>query len=310
MAILSAPFSIEGIGVALGENKLLIRESFPEFVSVIERTGIESVYSTDGSALDLAVNALEHLKSKNPELVQKARVLILVTQSPEYLLPATAFELHKRADLRPDMLVFDINQGCSGFIHGMLVATSMASMFENVLLVCADAYRKKLRLNDRSTQTVFSDGATATLITSRPSLRIGASENFSDGSGIAHLFQGNDATLNEGYLHMSGSDVWLFTKRVVEKQIRSTVMKAGLEISDIDDIYLHQASKLVLDGLKEKLADARSIPTNISDYGNTVSSTIPLLLSSRIETFNRSTSVLCGFGVGLSSSCIVTSPCG
>ncbi len=310
MAILSSPFSIEGIGVALGENKLIIRESFPEFVNVIEKTGIESVYSTDGSALDLGVKALAHLKSQIPELTQKAEVLILVTQSPEYLLPATAFELHKRADLKSDMLVFDINQGCSGFIHGLLVAASMASMFKNVLLVCADAYRKKLRLNDRSTQTVFSDGATATLISSRPSLQIDACENFSDGSGLAHLFQGNNATLNEGYLHMSGSDVWLFTKRVVEKQIRSTVLKAALEISDIDDIYLHQASKLVLDGLREKLVDARSIPTNIRDYGNTVSSTIPLLLSNRLKVFNQSTSVLCGFGVGLSSSCIVTKPCG
>ncbi len=104
---------------------------------------------------------------------------------------------------------------------------------------------------------------------------------------------------------MAGGDVLLFTKRVVYKQAEEVIERANLTLKDIDSVVVHQASKLVLDELERRFGDQVVFPRNIEKYGNTVSSSIPLLIQDSLEKINNQTTVMCGFGVGLSSSCLV-----
>jgi len=256
----------------LGENSVPIRSTFPEYSKVIEKTGIEVVHETSKSALDLAHEALEKLLNSNPELRSEIGCIIYVSQS---------------------------------LVQALSIASKMIAEFRNVVIVCSDTYRAKIEVGDRSTSVVFSDAASATWISSREMLRVVAETHYSDGSGGKFLQQVVPAAGEVSFIKMSGADVLLFTRRIVPHEIEMALSKASLHPEDIDYCFLHQASKLVLDGLIERFPGFKSIPVNIENLGNTVSSSIPILMSEYKTVINESKSVLSGFGVGLSTATIV-----
>jgi 3-oxoacyl-[acyl-carrier-protein] synthase-3 len=298
-------FAIEDIQYVLGENSVPIRSTFPEYSKVIEKTGIEVVHETSKSALDLAHEALEKLLNSNPELRSEIGCIIYVSQSPVNFLPSGACLLQSRSSIANSVMAFDIGQGCSGFVQALSVASKMIAEFRNVVIVCSDTYRAKIEVGDRSTSVVFSDAASATWVSSREMLRVVAETHYSDGSGGKFLQQVVPAAGEVSYIKMSGADVLLFTRRIVPHEIELALSKASLHPEDIDYCFLHQASKLVLDGLIERFPGFKSIPVNIENLGNTVSSSIPILMSEYKTVINESKSVLSGFGVGLSTATIV-----
>jgi len=299
------PFEIVKVVGCLGDRALRVRDHYPEFEKVLAKTGIETVYSASVDAAELAGRAASNLLDQTTINRNAITALLVVSQSPRYFLPGISSLVHAEIGLSSSCIAFDINQGCSGFVQGLIVANSFVEHGQYVLLVCTDTYRQKTRPGDRSTQTVFSDGATATLISAEPKVMIAAEEHFSDGSGRRHLYQKVDESENDGFLHMAGSDVYVFTKRIVESQIRSAVAKAGLLPSDIQSVFPHQASRLVLNELSAKLHDFREVVVDVEHTGNLVSSSIPYLLTRRLDDLYQGANVLTGFGVGLSASTVV-----
>jgi 3-oxoacyl-[acyl-carrier-protein] synthase-3 len=107
---------------------------------------------------------------------------------------------------------------------------------------------------------------------------------------------------------MSGGDVFLFTKRIVEPQIRLLLDMTKIEESSVDLLVPHQASQLVLETLDSKFPKVGKFVNLVGETGNTVSSSIPIALKQHLTAFNESTTVLSGFGVGLACSSIVLKP--
>jgi 3-oxoacyl-[acyl-carrier-protein] synthase-3 len=161
-----------------------------------------------------------------------------------------------------------------------------------------------LEKGDRSTSVVFSDAASATWISNRPLIRVLSESHFSDGSGGNFLHHAVAISGESTYLRMAGADVLLFTRRVVPLEIERVLHQASLSYGDVSFLFLHQASKLVLDGLIDRFSEFRSVPVNIEKIGNTVSSSIPILMSEHIEMVNNSKTILSGFGVGLSTATV------
>jgi len=302
------PFNIEAIEVVLGEEKLRVADINPNFSKVIEKTGIPYVYRSRVDATELAVLAASQLLNNHSVALDQIRCLIVVSQSPRLLLPGISSEVHSRMKLPSNCISLDVSQGCSGFVQGLLIANSFLESDSKALLICTDTYRSKLDVDDRSTSSIFSDGASASLISSDPLMRIDSEAHYSEGSGARFLFQSIDHSTNGGFLYMAGSDVYVFTKRVVERQVRSVVQAANREPSEIDCVYPHQASLMVLNSLQQALADFRQVRNSVRTYGNLVSSSIPTLLREDLETWRSQRSVLVGFGVGLSCSTVLLSP--
>jgi 3-oxoacyl-[acyl-carrier-protein] synthase III len=298
-------FAIEDIQYVLGEKLVPIRSAFPEYAKVIEKTGIEVVHQSAKSALDLGHEALEKLLTLNPDLRNKVGCIIYVSQSPVDFLPSGACQLQSRSLINGSVMAIDIGQGCSGFVQALSVAAKMITEFRNIVIVCADTYRSKIEVGDRSTSVVFSDAASATWISDQPKLHVLSETHFTDGSGGKFLQQTVPKAGEVSYLKMSGADVLLFTRRVVPQEIDKALFKASLSSDEIEYCFLHQASKLVLDGLIERFPGFKAIPVNIENIGNTVSSSIPILMSEFKHEINQSKSVLSGFGVGLSTATIV-----
>jgi 3-oxoacyl-[acyl-carrier-protein] synthase-3 len=303
-------FSIKCIGFALGDSLIDVSEISEDFEKAILKTGIPVVFESTTTAYGLALQACSDLQDRLGESLSHVGAIIYVSQSPVESLPASACRIQYELKLDQCCLAFDIAQGCSGFVQGLYLASQILPDVKSVLLICADTYRHKLDRLDRSTSTIFSDAATATLITDKPELEIVGSTHVTDGAGADLLFHSYDKSRNLGKLYMSGSDVLLFTKRVVFKQALDTIQQSGLSLGDITNVVVHQASKLVLDELEKKFGSDINFVRDIARYGNTVSSSIPLLLQDKLSILKQGPTVLSGFGVGLSSSCVVVVPVG
>ena len=296
-------FSIVGIEYQLGEVKLDLLEVHPEYASVLPKTGMPHHFKTELPLHELATRAASKLLARYESEIGGIGALLLVTQSSAFHLPSTAAVVHASLGLPPGIMALDINQGCSGFVQALCLAAPLTKTHGNILILCADRYRAKLRVGDRSTESIFSDAAAAVLVKPNGPLRIESQSHFTDGLGAPLLWQEFGDTLK-----MAGADVFLWTRNKVSKQIAELVQDEVFGGRAPHTIFLHQASKLVCDTLKKLIPEITNVPTNLEKVGNTVSSSIPILLASDMSLLQKEGSVIiAGFGVGLSSSCIAIS---
>jgi len=269
---------------------------------IAEKTGINILHRSDISAYELAIQAATKLTCL-PDIREKLKYVVYVTQSPSYFLPNHASRLQNELGISSSTMCFDINQGCSGFVQALVLMNSLLGGVGNMgLIVCADTYSKYLSSEDRSTQVLFSDGATATVVGGGGRWEIVGSSHLTDGSGADMLSKDIDPMTN---LFMDGSSVFQWTRRELGKQIKALLADNEFSIDRIDRFYLHQASKLVITNVLKSLAvEKERSPTSLHITGNLVSSSIPFLLEQDLPGFNSTKNlVMAGFGVGLSSSC-------
>jgi 3-oxoacyl-[acyl-carrier-protein] synthase-3 len=294
-------FSIVGIEYQLGEIEIDLLRDHPVYASVLTKTGMPRHYQSELPLHKLAAKAASKLLSTHTSEAAQIGALLLVTQSSEFHLPSTSALVHEALGLAPEVMAIDLNQGCSGFVQALCIAVPLTASHGNVLIVCADRYRAKLRTGDRSTESIFSDAASAVLVGRDGPLTLGFQSHHTEGSG-AHLLQQRMG----GTLTMSGAEVFLWTRNRVAKQIRAA-LEAELTLGHrIGTVVLHQASKLVVETIQSALPKETRVPTNFEVVGNTVSSSIPILLAQETAILKQSGStLLSGFGVGLSSSVMV-----
>ena len=287
----------------LGEKKINLTDKYKDIERLVNKTGIKSVWETNDDILSLAEKACAKIideKWKN-----KINVFILVTQSPHYFLPANSIVIANRLGLSNTIFTFDFNQGCSGFVQAFIVMSHLIKQYKTGLIVTADCYRKKLDPEDRSTNSVFSDGAAAILLKNNKNKKILFENTITDGSKRKWLYQSTNGE-NNNFLHMSGSEIWIFTLRKVVPQIKESIEYCEKNLLKISGIYIHQASKLVVEGIKNSLGkNNKLVFENYMKFGNTVSSTIPILLNEYPINTRAGVSIMAGFGVGLTSSVIV-----
>ena len=293
---------------------------------IFEKTGIRErrIAAADETALDLALKACQKLISRHVAAAD-ADFVILCTQAPDHVLPTSACILQHRLGLGTHVGALDINLGCSGFVYGMSLATGLiaSGSATSVLLVTADTYSKFINPADRSVRTLFGDGAAATLIVADDVARIGPFVFGTDGNGAnalivpaggarkaldaASMAEHTDEFGNvrsDANLYMDGSAVLNFSLREVPRVMDTLCNRAHVTKDDFAFIVLHQANKFMLDTLVRKLKiSADKVPYHFDMIGNTVSSTIPVVIESLMERALLKPGdryAMIGFGVGLS----------
>lgn len=311
-------------------NEQLVSE-FPEWTveKIADKVGVNSRHiAGDETISSMAIKAAETLFQENPEINREDVDFILVcTQSPDYFLPSTACIVQNALRIPKTCGAFDFNLGCSGYEYGLATAKGYisAGIAKNVLLITAEAYNKHIHPRDKGNRTIFGDAATATLISTEGFAEIGDFVLGTDGSGAENLIvktggmacpdRANDLQFDENgnprssdFLYMNGSEIFSFTIRVVPKMVRRTLEKNGLGMDDINLFVFHQANSFMLSHLRKKLKiDEDKFFINMSEIGNTVSSTIPIALKdAQSAGFLNGNILIAGFGVGLSwGACIL-----
>ena len=299
-----------------------IIKDFPDWSEqkIALKIGIKQRYTANEmTAGDLAELAAKKLFSEHNIDKNSIDALILCTQSPDYFLPATACILQDKLDLPTNVAAFDFNQGCSGFVYGLCIAKGLiaSGVSKNVLLLTAETYQHYIHKQDRGNRTLFSDAAAATLISKDGFLELGAPVLGTDGSGYKNLIveTGGHRMKKQGiefdaegrspdYLYMDGPAIFNFTLDAVPQLVKQTLEKNNLQQEDIDLFVLHQANKHILKFIKEAI----SIPDEkfymcMENFGNTVSSTIPIALyhAQKDGNIKKANNILiAGFGVGYS----------
>jgi 3-oxoacyl-[acyl-carrier-protein] synthase-3 len=160
-------------------------------------------------------------------------------------------------------------------------------------LFTADPYSKILDPEDRNTLLIFGDGATASVIEESDHWRIGEFDLGTDGARSGAL-----ATMPNGLLRMNGRSVFDFCALNVPGSVERALAANGLDKSRVDRFLLHPGSRYVVDTLTSRLG-LGEVPFPAAAYGNTVSSSIPMMLA-ELDPKKDRTVLLSGFGVGMS----------
>jgi 3-oxoacyl-[acyl-carrier-protein] synthase-3 len=280
------------------------------------KLGIEQrhIAAEDEAVSDMAVAAAETLLGRSGVPRDEVGLVVLCTQNPDYRLPATANILQDRLNLPTTCAAFDFNQGCSGYVYGLSIVQALmqANAIEAALLMTAEAYSKVMDPGDRNTVPIFGDGATATLVTAtgKGAGRIGRFVFGSDGSGADDLIVKAGGSRNpgmacegDGALRMNGRAIFNFMMKRVPTNLDQCLAVNGLGREDIDLFVFHQASRYMVTMLSRRMGlDSAKVPIALTDCGNTVSSTLPIVMHSLggVPALTGKRVLLSGFGVGLS----------
>jgi 3-oxoacyl-[acyl-carrier-protein] synthase III len=270
----------------------------PDFLP--KKLGIlaRAVKSPDEDTSDLCVKAFENLTTRSNISPADVELCCVVTQNPDRHIPHTAAIVHEKLGLSRRCMTFDISQGCAGFVHAIALVSALMQRFghDNVLVFTSDPYSKIVDPNDKGTALIFGDAASATLLRRQGDGYSIVDANFGTEPGTTSCLHTGD-----GALKMDGASVLFHAAHQVPTSIRSLLEKNGHTLEDIDIFLLHPGSKHVVDTIQKSLKlDSAKVPFEIAEIGNTVSSSIPLVLQRHIDEKKLELLVLSGFGVGFS----------
>ena len=233
--------------------------------------------------------------------------LVFVTQTPDYILPATSHALQERLDLRHDVLCLDINEGCSGYVTGLFTASMLAKQLkENVLLLCGDTISKLTSPLDRATRCIFGDAGTASLIACRENKNITFSfKSYGEHTDAIIMENSRHRKIpnpkNDGFLYLDGEGIMEFTLNDTLDMMNEFITAVGLKTDQISLFACHQANKLILNSLGDALGVNRDkVPFTSATIGNESSASIPLVLTQKHGETEMHRTLCAGFGVGLS----------
>lgn len=294
------------LGMATAVPKTKITNINAKFVST---TGVFEKRVTDNNTCtsDLCLEAAEQLIKDLNINKQEIELLVFVSQTPDYKLPVTSTILQHKLNLPQSCICIDIPLGCSGYVYGLSVISSLINSckIKKGLLLVGDTISKEIQPGDQSTEPLFGDAGTATLlgydVEANP-MWFGLGSN---GEGYESIIIPGGASRNKNnscYLDLKGMDVFNFGINKIPKIINEFLVGFNLNIENIDLFVFHQANKLMNDKIYKKLniPESKTI-SSLYNFGNTSSATIPLTITTQLGRINKDTKLLfCGFGVGLS----------
>jgi len=295
---------IKAIGYALGPRRIdNAARNIAEPDLLEQKIGVRQIARRENEdTSDLAVAAVADLQRRHPFDVEQIECLIVITQNPDgFGLPHTAAIVHDKLNLPDSCAAFDISLGCSGFVYGLSVITAFMDQngMTSGLLVTADPYSKVVDDSDRNTSLLFGDGAAATLITDNPVWQAGRYVFSTAGKHRDALHVNEDRTLV-----MNGRTVFTFSATAVPPAVMATLERNDISLDDIDSFLLHQGSKYIVDTIAKRLGVTDRTAFHAGEYGNTVSSSLPILLADVVPD-DAEIILISGFGVGLSLGCTV-----
>lgn len=336
-------YSIPGVairGVSTCVPTTVAKSADYEMLTVEERarfakvTGIEEHRLADElqCASDLCAFAVEDLLKGIDWDKGDIGLMVWITQSPDYPVPATSIVLQNKLGLPQSCICFDVNLGCSAYPFGLaIVASMMRTMsIKRALLVVGDVATRGCAYTDKSSWPLFSDAGTATAMELDDAAAPMHFHLMNDGAGYkaiivpmggfssrlpysAELME--PVELEPGikrtayHLALDGPEIFNFAIREAPNSINTLLAEQKLSVEDVDFFVLHQANKIINDTIRVKIGAPRDkMLSSLKEFGNGASGSVPLTLCLHADKVNQADAnvLLCGFGVGLSWGSVLT----
>lgn len=294
---------------------------------IAKNTGVmkRHISSSEMCTSDLCEAAARRLLSDLDWKPDSVDLLVFVSQTSDYRLPATSCVLHGKLGMAKSCAALDVNLGCSGYVYGLWLAGQMmqAGNINRALLLVGDTISRTVAVEDRSAAPLFGDAGTATAL----EINVNAEPMFfelgTDGTGAESLIipaggfrqPSNELTArlmeHEGgnvrsdeHLYMNGADIFAFTLREVPAMLNAVLQQTQWHVDDVDAFVLHQANRFILKHLAKRMKlPTEKVPYTIEEFGNTSSASVPITMTEKLGASLREKQlrlILAGFGVGLS----------
>lgn len=323
---------IIGMSASVPANKIINRGYTQYFSSedvseIVDKTGIEErrFAPPEICASDLCLAAAERLIADLGIDKSEIDLLVFVSQTPDYRMPATSVLLQDRLGLSKQTMAFDLTLGCSAFVYALSVVFSLVQngTIRKALLLDGETRSRAYYPKDRRVAFLFGDGGVAALIEKNEKFGKSYFSLSSDG-GRGDLIKiksggyrspssaesvkeqviddyGNISTDEHGT--MNGAEVFNFVIEEIPNDFKNILAYAGISKEDPDFFVFHQANAFMNGYLAKKLKlPLERVPSSIREFGNTSSVSIPLTIVSQLQgKLDGSKKILlCGFGVGMS----------
>lgn len=339
-----AIISYEGIGIlamggAIPQRKIdnyHYTEFFPkdQVKDVVDKIGVKERRFADESTCssDLCFAAAQKVILDNNIDRDEIDLLVFISQTPDYRMPATSITLQHRLGLSSNCVAFDVSLGCSAFLYGLSIVYSMMQngQIRKALLLDGETRSKVYSPRDRRSAFIFGDAGIAALIEKNPKYGKSFFSLNSDGSradlimckagGYRHMSSketvvenvidefGNMRSEEQGY--MKGSEVFNFVIREIPNDIKKIVDYSGITIDNMDYIVFHQANNFINSYIAKKMKlDITKMPHTIEKFGNTSSVSVPLTIVSELKENlkDKKTLLMSAFGVGMTWATAIVS---
>lgn len=304
-----------------------IYQKWGGYESFVSTTGIESRRKSTVAqcSSDLCQAAAEKLIEDLLWKKEEIEALIFVSQTPDYITPATSCILQHKMGLSQSCYTLDISLGCSGWVYALSTISSLLQngCIKKALLLAGDTITKFCSEEDKSTYPLFGDAGTATAVCFD---EMASGIKFclnSDGSGSDAIIiedggyrnpvcirsldlinKGEGISANKLQLKLDGMNVFAFGISKAPQSINELLNFFDISKEDVDYFLFHQANLFMNEKIRKKLKlTPEQSPFCLREFGNTSCASIPLTMVSKLQTELREKSlkhIACGFGVGLS----------
>jgi len=319
---------IEALTATVSKHRVPVEEVLKDLLSpkkakrLVHGTGIVSLSLAPPEICtsDLCFDSAERLLSRIER--KEIGALLFISQTADYLTPATSYYLQARLKLSHDIATFDVNLGCSGFCYAVFLAGTLLPALggRKVLICCGDTSSRNAYPGDTSMRSIAGDAGAAAIVTHTPGTDIHYHiESFGEraddllvarGGYRAHRIADEHALAlrRDNYVVMNGMSVMDFTTEEVPKNILSLLEFAQTPAALLDGAILHQANAMVVETLAAKIGLPKErVPFESGHIGNTSSASIPVCLAerARLGMVQSGKYLLSGFGVGMSAASLL-----
>lgn len=320
---------ISGIAACVPEHvvensKSTLFKNEAELKKYIDVIGVERRHVTDENecSSDLCLMSAENLINELHWDKSEIECLIFISQTRDYIFPATACILQDKLGLSQNCMSFDITLSCSGWIYGLSVISSIINngFIKKGLLLVGETSTKAKSPYD-TVNLLAGDAGTATAIEYIPNCSPIYFSLYTDGRGFDKLMIPDGGYRNpvkkssfeykmckDGILrnrlqaNMVGDSIFSFAVSTAPKTINNLFEYFDIDRDSVDYFIIHQANRLINTLIEKRMrVDHSKFVNNIKNFGNTSSTSIPLAMVCQLGSkMQNKKYTVCGFGTGLS----------
>ena len=292
------PMRIAGTG-STSPARVMTNNDFATFLDtsdewIVERTGIRErrVASNGEGTASMGAEAARRAMADAGMTAADIDLLICATITPELPFPATACIIQNELGMG-NTPAFDLSAACSGFIYGLVVATSLLQTggYRNILVIGSETMTRIADFEDRATCVLFGDGAGAAILSADAGSgsHLLHSRLYADGSKVELLYTPAGGTRmpaspetverRDHFVKMKGREVYKFAVSRMQKAIAVAMAEAGVTADDISVLIPHQSNLRIIESIRQRLGlTPEQVYVNIDRYGNTSAASVPIAL--------------------------------